>query len=273
MKEVCFHRVEWRKIEHVYCWELASPFHSHSCVNMTNVQKSDVCLRVRAQQKKEEQRGGECVCQKWLKRHERVSKKLHVKHNWYLLVCFWRQRPSWLSVDETNHIVWTRRSDHWVCTFSDSSGWRCPTRLCKRRTAGGKLVSNEIYPPKSQLSLAFLLLAKSRMLALQILLLLFNRDKYKTLLFLFNRDKQNLSFDILVSIHPFSTPFMLFWFLGRGRIFPADFGWKADYALYCLWVSHQVHLKTTNQTHVRTVTESGIIIICCRVSQTSLEKH
>lgn len=41
-----FHRVERRKIEHVYCSVYSSPFHSHSCVNMTELQFQTVCMCV-----------------------------------------------------------------------------------------------------------------------------------------------------------------------------------------------------------------------------------
>lgn len=43
---VYFHRVEWRKIEHVYSSEHCSPFHSSSCVNMTDVQIHTMCMYV-----------------------------------------------------------------------------------------------------------------------------------------------------------------------------------------------------------------------------------
>lgn len=39
-----FHRVEWRKIERVYCSEHCSPFHSHSCVNTIDVPCQTVCM-------------------------------------------------------------------------------------------------------------------------------------------------------------------------------------------------------------------------------------
>lgn len=43
---VYFHRVQWRKIEHVYCSVYSSPFHSHSCVNMTELQFQTVSMCV-----------------------------------------------------------------------------------------------------------------------------------------------------------------------------------------------------------------------------------
>lgn len=72
-----FHRVEWRKIERVYCSEHCSPFHSHSCVNMTDVQSQTVCVCVYIYvvKKGERQHEGERISQKVTKRDVSVSAK------------------------------------------------------------------------------------------------------------------------------------------------------------------------------------------------------